>query len=213
LNIKKTAIKTIFVLFSIAIIIAYYYLFPETGDSVNTLIQNIFLYLIACGLWVLVKTERTNTENIKGLMRLQTQTNSALLDPVLIRLRTKNISTNNTLTGKMIDFVNVGASITNISISAEDNNTYKLLLNGHYQAKSLSSDPGADIIRLPGKAIGEKWEGRISMQKLTDVFQSNEKVYFTLDYTNRMGHQKQKLYCYSEQQANFYEVKAEQVSQ
>ena len=50
-----------------------------------------------------------------------------------------------------------------------------------------------------------------NIQKLTDTFQTNEKVYFTLDYTDRMGYKKQKFYCYSEQQANFYETKPEDI--
>jgi hypothetical protein len=211
LNIKKSAIKILFIVISVLIIFGYYLVFPETGDSVNILIQNIFLYLIACGLWILVKTTKNSADSINNLINFQTHSSSTLMDPMLIRLRTRNISSNDSLTGKMIDFVNAGGSISNITISAVDNATYKLLLNGHYHAKSLSNDPGSDIVRLPGKVIGEKWEGRISIQKLTDTFQTNEKVYFTLAYTDRMGHNKQKFYCYSEQQANFYETKPEDI--
>ncbi|MCP4051187.1 MAG: hypothetical protein GY730_10845 [bacterium] len=204
---KNTILSILFLIFSIFVIALYYIFFPSTGDSINAFIKNVLLYLIFIGIFTMLRTLKHISSNLSLFSQNNLYRLTKSQEPVLIRLKTRNIVTHSNRTGKVIDFINAGDAVRNINIIPHNKALYKIIVNAHYEAKTLSMDKsGNNIVKMPGKMLGKNWEGRLSIQKLSDIFQTNEKVYFTIEYTNIMGQDQHKHYCYSEIQANFSEV-------
>jgi len=203
---KKVNLSLVLQILLFTILFAVYYrYFPKTGDSKNILFQNIMLFFNLVFMIYIFNIIKSYKSQFQQLSKFQENKEARALDPLLVRLQTRNIATNSNWTGKIIDFVNMGSSINNVAILADEPNNYKVILNSHYSAKTLRGSD-SNVIKLPGKFLGENWEGRISIQKYNDTFQTNEKVNFTLEYTDKMGQKKSKQYCYSEQLANFTEI-------